>query len=657
MTVKRNWDETGVDAKQQTARAASRRMFNVAACLLVLSFGLFLTQLVNFGTFHAKANGADSLPVSIRATSQADYSGEPHASSIPPIDESILRQIIQDVPATGAARDRMATLQVALLSPVPTMTADYRLPATNTPLSTVTGTSPASAAPTARVTFVVPTRFIAPTSTTVYSYPTYAPPVPTSTRPPKQATRTRTPSSTSTQTASATSTFTATASQTPTHTSTSMITATQTSTSTQTPTRTPTLTLAPTFTPTATVTPSQTFTNTATSTFTSTSTTAPTFTFTSSPTQTPSATATSTQTPTPTHTATNTSTATMTPSLTASPTDSQTFTPTHTATATATVTLAYTDTATPTATPSQIATQTATHTHAPTDVPTSTNTLTFTPTPTETITPTSTSTATPTLTATPSQTATYTTTPTNTPTTMPSATNTLTPTLTLSPTVTFTPTHTPTLTPSSTSTATLTFTPTMTFTPSPTPTPGLPACYSGTPNGLLPSDDTFIRGDSPLSNYGSEKTLDVRPDNGGDRRGLIKFDLSSIPSNATITSATLYLHEVDNKSGQTTSVYRVTSGWSESTVTWLTWTLLGGDFDQSISYFTFLPDQSNCTLTMDITNLVRLWVNGTYPNHGLMLYSTGMSHKISYVTKEETDASQRPKLDIVYTVPSATPTP
>jgi len=160
-----------------------------------------------------------------------------------------------------------------------------------------------------------------------------------------------------------------------------------------------------------------------------------------------------------------------------------------------------------------------------------------------------------------------------------------------------------------------------------------------------------------LNNYGNETKLDVRPDNDADQRGLLKFDLSSIPSNATITSATLYLYEKDNKAGQTTYIYRVTSNWNENTATWLSWTLLGGDFDNSSSYFTFLPDQNNCMLTMDLTSLVQLWVNGTYPNQGLMLYSTGPNHIITYVTKEDGTASQRPKLDILYVVPSATPTP
>jgi hypothetical protein len=182
----------------------------------------------------------------------------------------------------------------------------------------------------------------------------------------------------------------------------------------------------------------------------------------------------------------------------------------------------------------------------------------------------------------------------------------------------------------------------------------LPACYTGTPNGLLPSDDTYIRADSPLSNFGNDTTLEVRPDNGADHRGLLKFDLSSIPSNATITSATLYLYENDKKAGQTTYVYRVTSNWDEDTVSWI---LLVGAFDNNISYFTFLPNQSDCMLTMDIANLVQLWVNGTYPNYGLMLYSTGANSKVTYVTKEDGTANKRPKLNIVYVLPSSTPTP
>jgi hypothetical protein len=174
---------------------------------------------------------------------------------------------------------------------------------------------------------------------------------------------------------------------------------------------------------------------------------------------------------------------------------------------------------------------------------------------------------------------------------------------------------------------------------------------------LLPSDDTYIDAGSPTRNYGTDDKFEVRPDNSADRRGLLKFDLSSIPQNAIISSATLYLYEKDNKAGQLTHIYRVTSNWNENTVTWLTWTLLGGDFDNSVSYFTYIPDQKNCMAALDITNLVQAWVNGTSTNHGLMLYSVGPNHNISYSSKENGTASERPKLNIVYVTPTFTPTP
>lgn len=148
----------------------------------------------------------------------------------------------------------------------------------------------------------------------------------------------------------------------------------------------------------------------------------------------------------------------------------------------------------------------------------------------------------------------------------------------------------------------------------------------------------------------------VRPDNNADRRGLVKFDLSSIPAGSTVTSATLYLYEQGNKLGQTTYIYRVTSNWSENTVTWNSWPTPGGNFDSGTAYFSFIPDQNNCMVTLDITSLVQAWVNGTYSNYGLMLYSTGPNHIISYASKEDGTASRQPKLNIVYSVPSPTPT-
>jgi hypothetical protein len=230
--------------------------------------------------------------------------------------------------------------------------------------------------------------------------------------------------------------------------------------------------------------------------------------------------------------------------------------------------------------------------------------------------------------------------------------NTPTPTPTLTPNLTSTATATPVNTPIASETPTVTPTPTMTFTPSASPTPGLPACVDPfTVNGRLPSDDTYIDLGKAADNFGAETKMEVRPDNGADRRGLVRFDLSDIPAGATITSATLYLFPIDEKTGQTTYLYRVTSSWTELTASWNSpWTTPGGDFDPNVAYASYLNQQKNCSLSLDFTSLVQQWVNGTYPNYGLLLFATGPNHTIQYQSKEKTDKPEEaPRLSITFT--------
>jgi hypothetical protein len=183
----------------------------------------------------------------------------------------------------------------------------------------------------------------------------------------------------------------------------------------------------------------------------------------------------------------------------------------------------------------------------------------------------------------------------------------------------------------------------------------LPVCANpALVSGLLPSDDTYIDQNLPTTNHGSETTFRVRSNNNAERRGLVRFDLSGIPANATVTSAKLYLYETRQISGQTTYLYRVTHTWSEGLVTWNSpWTIHGGDFDKSIAFASFLPNQLNCMVTLDLTDLVQRWVNGTYPNYGVFLYTTGPNRSIIYSSKENPVAQQRPRLDVSYTQPVA----
>lgn len=104
------------------------------------------------------------------------------------------------------------------------------------------------------------------------------------------------------------------------------------------------------------------------------------------------------------------------------------------------------------------------------------------------------------------------------------------------------------------------------------------------------STDAYIRSTSPTSNTGSIDTLKVgRTTTSQDYlRSVLSFDLSSLPTQATITSVTLTLSQYTDSSSPTTvydvQVRLLDKGFTESVVTWnkadaaTNWTIAGGDY-------------------------------------------------------------------------------
>ncbi len=88
---------------------------------------------------------------------------------------------------------------------------------------------------------------------------------------------------------------------------------------------------------------------------------------------------------------------------------------------------------------------------------------------------------------------------------------------------------------------------------------------------LIPSDDAEVNNDNPGTNYGSAHSVHYGFGYGYERRGLLKFNFSSIPSKVTINSATLYLDGTGGylPRGVNLHIQRLTDdSWSENTVTW-----------------------------------------------------------------------------------------
>jgi PKD repeat protein len=398
--------------------------------------------------------------------------------------------------------------------------------------------------------------------------------------------------------------------------------------------------------------PVPTVTPTSTSTLTSTSTATPTVTATSTPTLTASGTA--SETPTSTVTASDTLTATASPSATVTSTDS----PTTSATATLSVTV--TDTSTATASPSATTTGTAT----PTGTSPGTDTPTFTPSGTNTATPTNSATASPTSTATASPTGTNTATPTASPTATPTVTSTATPTnsATASPTststetATTTSTRTDTASPTGTSTATPTSTSTVTLTASPsnTPTDTNTATATASATALPTATGTPTASPSPTVTATTSptvpSTLTTTPSASLTAAPSSTPTITTTPAGVVITSANLLLYADQTNSSVQVRVHRVTAPWDEHTVTYNNF---GESFDPTVMGSFTIKSSTTGWYSADVTALVQGWVNGAYPNDGLLLEQDWGSTFNRFRSSDSTgNATLRPQLAVCYSAAS-----
>lgn len=165
---------------------------------------------------------------------------------------------------------------------------------------------------------------------------------------------------------------------------------------------------------------------------------------------------------------------------------------------------------------------------------------------------------------------------------------------------------------------------------------------------IYPSADSLVYLGNPNSNFGSTASLKAR-DYGPDWQSFIKFDLSAIPSGATITSANLYLYcyQIDN-GGQTVNAYLADADWYENTITWNNQpSVTGGNikaFDMTSTGW------KNCG--GNFTTTVQNWFSGAVSNYGVRLKIdvTPDENKTVHIYSREGETNYRPYLLIAYTL-------
>jgi hypothetical protein len=172
------------------------------------------------------------------------------------------------------------------------------------------------------------------------------------------------------------------------------------------------------------------------------------------------------------------------------------------------------------------------------------------------------------------------------------------------------------------------------------------ACISVRRDGVNKAYDTSVYVGKPTTNYGAATAIIV---SGGvstvppsPRYGLFKFDLSMVPQSATVINAGVTFNQTNN-GVVIGNVHKILAPWDELTVTWDSF---GGAFDPTVVK-TF--STAGATVSVDVLPLVKDWVSGAVPNHGVLLETPGDA-KTTFKTQEWGVANLRPYLSLCYKV-------
>jgi len=190
--------------------------------------------------------------------------------------------------------------------------------------------------------------------------------------------------------------------------------------------------------------------------------------------------------------------------------------------------------------------------------------------------------------------------------------------------------------------------------------PGLAFESQPGPEGV----DSYISETKVNDNYDGADSLFLDSETSKRLHIVMWFDLSSMPTDAVVADATLWLYQIPGSKGSevTFDAYSLSSPFVESEVTWArnssstTWVSPGGDYDW-YSYGTFAVTSDVGWLGIDIPKLVELWATETIDNNGIILVpeADGGDNVKVFQSSDDSDSPEtNPRLVVNYTVPGDT---
>lgn len=189
-------------------------------------------------------------------------------------------------------------------------------------------------------------------------------------------------------------------------------------------------------------------------------------------------------------------------------------------------------------------------------------------------------------------------------------------------------------------------------------------------SGYAGTRDTYIREASATTNYGTAASLQVDGDepsgSGTDMSILLAWDISEIPADATVQSVTLTLNTINISNGPY-FCYALLRAWDEGQASWnqaasgSAWSSAGalGATDRDSLPLCTISAPVLAPLSVDLNTdgiaAVQAWVDGSLANNGLVISDSVTSDGADFDSSDSASAINRPKLEIVYSVPVTPP--
>ena len=185
-------------------------------------------------------------------------------------------------------------------------------------------------------------------------------------------------------------------------------------------------------------------------------------------------------------------------------------------------------------------------------------------------------------------------------------------------------------------------------------------------NGYNGADDTRIRSDQPTQLFGSSPKVEI--DGNPNFSSLMKWDLSSVPANATVLSATITVNAVNSSQDQF-ELYQLMRPWVESEANFnqaaagKAWQVAGasGTSDRSSVVLGAItaPQTGMTTVQLNAAGIAAFqsWIANPQSNNGLIFqdYTDATTDDLDFESSEASTVANRPKLTLVYSVGGTVP--